>query len=93
MERQSKADHAWTVAAATAHDLNNELTVILSSISSSIQELPLGHPARTHLLDLRDAAERCAHMASGLLAFSFRRGAGPTRVTLEALIEADSALI
>jgi hypothetical protein len=39
----------------------NELTIILSSVSHSIRALEPGHPARTHVLELQNAAERCAH--------------------------------
>jgi hypothetical protein len=38
-------------AAAAAHDFNNELTVILSSVANSIMSLEPGPPARPQLLD------------------------------------------
>lgn len=86
MERITKADHAYAVAAAAAHDFNNELTVILSSVANSIMALEPGHPARPHLLDLQDAAERCSRTTSGLLAFSFSRGARVVATPFESLI-------
>jgi C4-dicarboxylate-specific signal transduction histidine kinase len=84
----TKVDHAYAVAAAAAHDLNDDLTVILSSVSDSIHALEPGHPARPYLLDLQEAAERCTRTTSGLLAYSFREGRQNRAVSLEALIVA-----
>ncbi|HLK68097.1 MAG TPA: hypothetical protein VKU19_31910 [Bryobacteraceae bacterium] len=81
------SDRVWAVAAAAAHDLNDELTVILSSVTTSISTLEAGHPARPLLLDLRSAAQRCAWMTSGLLNCSVRHGAQPVAVSLEDLLE------
>ena len=75
------------MAAATAHDFNNELTVILSSISTVIEALEPGHPARLQALELQDAARRCARKTSGLLRFGFRRGGPVLRTSLERLID------
>jgi hypothetical protein len=75
------------VAAAAAHDLNDELTVILTSVTASIRALEPDHPARPMLLDLRSAAQRCAWKASGLLNFTARRGARPSAATFERLAE------
>ena len=83
----TKSDRVCAIAAAAAHDLNDELTVILSSVTSSIRALEPGHPAREMLLDLQSAAQRCAWKASGLLNFSARRGARPSAATFERLVE------
>lgn len=77
-----------TAAAAVAHDLNNELTVILSSVSRSIETLEPGHPSRDLLLDLQGAAQRCAWKTSGLLNYSVREGARPVAAEFEQLIDA-----
>ncbi len=74
------------MAAAAAHDFNDELTVILSSVSDSIQALEPGHPARPYLLDLQDAARRCARKSHGLLRFGTKRGPQPGAATLEQLL-------
>ena len=86
LERLTKADQAYAVAAAAAHDFNEELTVILSSVNNSIRTLEPGHPARAHLVELQIAAERCARTTSGLLAFSYSRGFRPVATPFEALI-------
>jgi hypothetical protein len=85
VERLTKADQVCTVAVAAAHDLNNELTVILNSVAVSILALEPGHPARYPLLDLQRAAERCARKASGLLSFGARNGARPVHAPFENL--------
>lgn len=82
-----KSDRVWAVAAAAAHDLNDELTVILTSVTSSIEALEPGHPARPLLFDLQSAAQRCAWKASGLLNYSARHGAQGVAVPLETLLE------
>jgi signal transduction histidine kinase len=87
VERLVKADRVWAVAAAAAHDLNNELTVILSSVTSSLLAMEAGHPARPLLFDLQSAAQRCAWKASGLLNYSVRHGAQPVAATLESLLD------
>lgn len=83
------SSRALAVAAAAAHDLNDELTVILTSVTDSLRALDPHHPARPLLLDLRRAAQRCAWKASGLLNYTARRGARPSAASLDRLIEED----
>lgn len=75
------------MAAAAAHDFNDELTVILSSVTTTIRSLAPDHPVRPLLLDLQSAAQRCAWKASGLLNFTAQRGARPSAATMERLVE------
>ena len=77
-----------TAAAAVAHDLNNELTVILTSVSRTIESLEPGHPSRDLLLDLQGAAQRCAWKTHGLLNYSVRAGAQRVAAEFEQLIQA-----
>ena len=76
------------LAAALAHDFNNELTVILSSVSNLIEALEPGHPARPQALDLQNAAQRCARKTSSLLRYGLKRGGRAMRTSLERLIDA-----
>jgi hypothetical protein len=89
VERITKADHACAIAAAAAYDFNDELTVILSSVYNSISALEPGHPARPHLLDLQDAAQRCARTTSGLLSFGLSGSPRAVRGPLEKLLLVD----
>ncbi len=88
VERLTKADRLSTAAAAVAHDLNNELTVILTSVARSIEALEPGHPSRELLLDLQGAAQRCAWKTSGLLNYSVRLGARPVAASFEDFVDA-----
>ena len=92
VERLSPADRVCAVAAAAAHDLNEELTVILTSVAATLGQVAPGHPARPLLLDLQSAARRCAWKASGLLNFAARRGVRPSAATLERLVEQETAI-
>ena len=87
VERLQKLDRASAVAAAAAQELNDHLTVILSSLTSSLVAMEPGHPARPPLVDLERAALRCAATSSRLLQFSARRGARPSRADLETVLE------
>jgi signal transduction histidine kinase len=77
-------DRAGIVAAAAAHELNNELTVILSSVTESLHRLEPDHPARAYLLDLRAAAQRCTWKASALLNLCARYHT-PVRASFDSL--------
>ena len=92
VERLSAADRICAVAAAAAHDLNDELTVILTSVAAGIGNLAPDHPARPLLLDLQLAARRCAWKAAGLLNFTVRRGARPSAASMERLVEEETAI-
>jgi hypothetical protein len=86
VERVVRTDRAYAVAGAAARDLNNELTVILSSVSDLLESFDEGDPAHIRLLDLQGAAQRCVWKAAGLLEFSARRGLRPSAAPLESLI-------
>jgi hypothetical protein len=82
-----RIDRAYAVAAAAARDFNDELTVILNSVSESLRSLEEDHPAHALLLDLQSAAQRCVWKTEGLLRFSARRGTRPSAASLNTLID------
>ena len=86
VERLTKADRLSTIAAAVAQDLNNELTVILSSVTRTIETLEPEDPTRELLLELKAAAQRCAWKASNLLNCALRLGGKPVAASSESLI-------
>jgi len=86
VERLLETDRVCAIAAAAAHGLNNELTVILNSVSNSIPTLEPGHPARPDLQDLHIAVLRCSRITSGLLEFSARNGARPASAPFDHLV-------
>ena len=87
VDRPDNLDRASAVAAAAAHEFNDELTVILNSVTQSLRALEPGHPARALLEDLRASAQRCVWKTSGLLTFSARRTPRPVYASLDHLIE------
>ena len=86
MERLTKADRACAVAAAAAHDFNDELTIIVNSAAESILFLEPGHPARNCLIDLQRAVQRCVWKASGLLGYTARQGMRPVSAQMERVV-------
>ncbi|MEI9970624.1 MAG: hypothetical protein WDO73_00455 [Ignavibacteriota bacterium] len=86
MEHLSDTKHAGAVAAAAAHDFNNELTVILSSVNAALSAVSSDHQARPLLLEIQAAAQRCVWKASGLLNFSARISPDPVRASFDYLI-------
>jgi len=84
---RSTQKRAATISAAVAHDLNNELTIILSTVVVGIAVTDPGHKARPLLLELRSAAQRCAWVASGLLNHSARAGGKPVPAESRVLME------
>ena len=86
VERLTHADRACAVAAAAAHDINDELTIIVNTTTSSLETLEPGHPARPYLLELQRSAQRCVWKTSGLLNYGARRGVRPINATMERLI-------
>ncbi len=70
-----------------ALDLNSEFTVILSSVSSAIESLEPGHPARPALDELIDSVHRCTGKCADLLVFASRHGVHPARVPLAAVMQ------
>lgn len=89
MERITQADRACAVAAAAAHDLNDELTVILSSVGGSLETLEPGHPARSLLLEARRAVQRSAWKTASLLNYSARQGVPRSSVPLPVLLDSE----
>jgi signal transduction histidine kinase len=86
MDQLTNAKRAGAVAAAAAHDFNNELTVILSSAADALRSLDATDPAHRLLLDIQAAAQRCVWRASGLLSFSARVNPDPVRASFDFLI-------
>jgi len=85
VEQCTRPDRASAVAAAAAHELNDELTVILSSVSTSLESLGPAHPAAPLLEDLRAAAQRCAWKTATMLDFTTRQGTRPAPTSLSHL--------
>ena len=86
VERLNQTDRACAVAAAAAHDFNDELTIIVNSASQSIRYLEPGHPARPYITEIAGAVQRCVWKVAGLLTYSARKGLRPVNVPMEQLL-------
>ena len=86
MERLTPNDRSNAIAAAAAHDLNDELTIVLNGALLSLELLEPGHPARSFLREVESAAQRCVWKASGLLNYGTRRGLRPVPIPMERLM-------
>jgi len=85
VEAPNKPDRASAVAAAAAHELNDELTVILSSISNILESVGPEHQATKLLQEVQAAAQRCAWRARTILNFTKRQGTRPAATPLSHL--------
>jgi signal transduction histidine kinase len=72
LRQSQKMETLGTLAGGVAHDFNNQLTAILGNARIALDETPAEGPLRTALLDLERAAEHCAQLTRGLLAFARR---------------------
>ena len=77
---------AWAVTAAAAHDINDELTIILGSIGAWLATTPADNPDRDLLLAVRASVQRCAWKTAALLEASERKGVRPSAAPVERLL-------
>ena len=70
------------LAGGVAHDLNNLLSVMLSYAVLVLGRLPAEDPAREHLEEIRDAANRAAELTRRLLSFARKAVVEPRVVDL-----------
>ena len=86
-----------TLAAAAAHDFNDELMLIVNELQSLVNLLPRDHFARRKLEDVLNAAHRCVDITEGLLSFTRTTGVRPqpfpvTRILKECRYHPDEKL-
>lgn len=90
MERLTQIDRVCAIASAAAHDLNDELTIMLNCANFAIAACEPGHPARPFLDEIQWASQRCVWKTSGLLNYGARQGVRPVPIPMERLmLEAD----
>jgi hypothetical protein len=89
VESTTQNGRVFAVAVAAAHDLNDELTVIINSLSESMEYLRPGHPAWDYLGEIQGAAQRCIWKVAGLLNYTALKGTRPHSIALERLIAAE----
>lgn len=67
LRQTQKLEVLGTLASVIAHDLNNQITVILGNLSLSLDSVGLDNPVHDELLEAQRAAERCVEMTRGLV--------------------------
>src|SRR5579863_2084727 len=65
--KQQKLEMLGALAGFIAHDLNNELTVILGNVGLSLDAVEPGHAFHESLGEAQQAARRCVEMTRALL--------------------------
>ena len=66
IQHMQRLQLAGTLASGIAHDLNNELTLILGNLEVAMDRLPPGYDVQDWLDHARNAAGRCADMSRRL---------------------------
>jgi signal transduction histidine kinase len=84
-DQQQRLELVGQMASGIAHDLNNQMMLILNHLDFALGQIPAHHPVRSDLSDVRQAADRCTEMISSLLSFG--------RPTLARLCNTDLTLM
>ena len=93
IQHMQRLQMAGTLAGGIAHDLNNQLTLVLGNIDLALDHLPAGYDAHDLLELAKTAAGRCADMSHRLLHLSRPAGSAMTRVDITAaVVEAQQML-
>jgi PAS domain S-box-containing protein len=86
LRHAQKMETVGTLAGGIAHDFNNQLTGVMGHLDLLGVELDADDPRREHVRFAYRAAERCAELTSGLLAFSRRLTSHPRPVQLNSIV-------
>jgi nitrogen-specific signal transduction histidine kinase/CheY-like chemotaxis protein len=87
LSQAQKMEALGTLAGGIAHDFNNQLTVMLANARFAMRRLPEDDEVARALVDLHRAAQHCAQLTRGLLAFSRRTPASPRPLEVSAVVE------
>jgi signal transduction histidine kinase len=93
LSQAQKMEALGTLAGGIAHDFNNQLTVMLANARFAMRRLPEDDEVASALADLHRAAQHCAQLTRGLLAFSRRTPASPRPLEVSGVVEEMEALL
>jgi two-component system cell cycle sensor histidine kinase/response regulator CckA len=88
-----KMESVGRLAGGIAHDFNNLLTVFFAGLDLGMQPLPEGHPSRSYLSEVVDAAQSAAELTRQLLAFSRKEIIAPAVLDLNETIRRTEKMI
>jgi two-component system cell cycle sensor histidine kinase/response regulator CckA len=86
LHEMQRLQMAGNLAGGIAHDLNNELTLILGNIELALDQLPVGYEVSDSLEHAKSAASRCADMSRRLLTASRDRRAAISKIDVAASV-------
>jgi PAS domain S-box-containing protein len=92
-QQAQKMETVGTLAGGVAHDFNNQLTGVLGHLDLLGDDLGPDDPRQQHVRVARRAAERCAELTRGLLAFSRMQRSEVRRVDVNELVGETEALL
>jgi len=81
-----KMEAVGLLAGGVAHDFNNNLTPIFAVCGLLLNKLNKDHPLYQDLLEIRDAAERCASLIRQLMAFGRKQILEPKVINLNDVV-------
>lgn len=93
LRHSQRLETVGTLAGGVAHDVNNQLTVILGQLNLCEDQLPLEHPLLPYLQRAEDATRRCADVTRALLTFSRPAPSVLQSVDLNALVKRVCSLL
>lgn len=86
LQKMQRLHLAGTLASGIAHDLNNQLTIVLGNLDLALDHLPAGYDAHDSLEFAKTAASRCADMSRRLLYLGREKRTMMTRMDVAAAI-------
>jgi PAS domain S-box-containing protein len=93
LQRVQRMEVLGTLAGGVAHDFNNQLTAILGNARVLLESAIGSDDERAALRDLEQAAEHCAELTRGLLAFARPTPNAPASVDVEKALREVEGLV
>ena len=93
LRQSQRMEAVGTLAGGVAHDLNNQLTAILTHLELGLEKLDRDHPSWTNLKRAWDATRRCADTTKAILSFSRPSKPELAPLDLNLLVEGTLALL